>query len=128
MRGFLLGLGLLTAIGLLLAAGYSYLKYRDDEAQTDRDNSGPAWCSKKPFGGEQSMCWITESECQSRHVECEVTATYACVRATGNTSDSKGQWCLKTFGACAAWRDRILRDPEYRDVSACLVYRTRGAQ
>jgi hypothetical protein len=98
----------------------------DDGTHTENgvtviDAVKPAWCvtAGKAAGG----CWPTPSICASRGAGCKKRTAWACFALTERTSGKEGVLCLVDYGMCSKVATLSERDPEYSDVSDCVIHR-----
>jgi hypothetical protein len=124
MRTVLIVICVFAVLGCLGGGLYLWLQHREDVAQEERDRSPPAQCAKQPFMGVADVCWTDVQECWSRKIDCEPVDAYACFRGVAITSKKRTKWCARTFGDCVTYRRDVARDPEYADLSECLIYRS----
>lgn len=130
MRKFLIGVGLLIALGCIGAGLYLW---RDNQRkgiadmanyeaskQEERDHSEVVWC-----GDREYRCFADEADCASRKAgKCSRTTAYACFGGTSITTKEWNKWCFANYGGCTAARHTLMGFGDFRDVSECLVYRS----
>lgn len=119
-------LKLVVVLGLIGAGAFGAWMFTrnsgpDPAPEEEVDTAG--WCASGTINGLSSVCWRNHELCASKRSDCVETSDYACFNYTEVTSQRTNNVCMRTYGECAAMRDRVLADREASKVAACVVYR-----